>query len=389
MITAEFELYRILCLNDGEVGEGEPYLWTLFFRIDKSVIQQREDDPFFLAGAPQFHSGKGSHGNLGAAGMTPPDARAIAPDVGRFVVTDLTTLDLENPIDHMAIPAPGIIGVVAVLMEENGVSDHGAEAGHAAFDAFARVRISEFISTLNLLNVKIAADAITAADPSKSPADALVEALGQMVSDFATTLREEAAAVLKSAITDDQNVLENLGSLFDPDSLIDVKVLLATTSDLARHGNKVELESTFREDLSGPAGGGGLHLGARRYRIYGRMTGTAHTVPVVSGTVPEGDHVRISCVRKAHSKDLNVWFISQVGGMDHGKPWLLAKGKVIQLIQEGSKTFFVRAPDGTETPVIVAFLADGRPYLTTPATNFAEDNLSALPPCPTAVDVDA
>ncbi len=379
MITAELELYRIECVNDGELGEGEPYLWTVFFRIDKSVIQQRTDDPFFLAGTPEFHTGQGSHGNLGAAPMTPPDARAIKPSVGRFVVTDLTSLDLTNPLDQMAIPAPGIIGVVAVLLEENAVSDHGAQAGHAAFNAFAQGQISDFISTLNLLNVKIAADQIVAADPSKAPADALVEALGQMVSDFATTLRDRATSVLEGAIVDDQNLFENIATGIDPDGLIDVKVVLVTTSDLARHHDKVEFQRTFREDVSS---------NARKYRIYGRMTGTPHTVPVVAGTTPEGDHVEISCVRKAHSKDLHVWFISQVGGMDQGKPWLLGKGKVIELIEAGTKTFFVRAPDGTETPVIVGLLDDGRPYLTTPANNFTKDNLSELPWCPNAVEVD-
>ncbi len=387
MLHAQFELYRIKCNNDGEAGEGEPYLWTAFFKLDRTVITQRADAPFRLAGTPEFHFGTGSHGNLGTEGMTYPDVRAIKPHVGRFV-TDLTTLDLTNPITGDAIPAPGVIGVIAVLMEENGVSDHGAEAAHQAFNQFAREQVTTFIADLDLLQVKLAADALMASDPTLSSSDALIKALSDMVSAFATTLRDQAAGVLIGAIADDQNIFENLAAHFDPDGVIDVQVMLGTTDDLARNANKFEFQREFLEYAWSVQGGGGWDPGPKRYQMYGRMTGTPVTVPVVAGTVPAGSHVEISCTRKAYSRDHHVWFITQVGGIDHGSPWLLGKGKVVQLIEAGTKSFFVRAPDGHETPVIVSHLDDGRPYLTTPATNFTEDNLSALPWCPNAVVVE-
>lgn len=385
MLDVVFELYRIECLNDGEVGEGEPYLWTAFFKLDKTVVTQ---DGFKLVGTPLFKFGTGSHGNIGEEGMTWPDVRAIKPSVGRWVTT-LTDLGLVNPAGGAPIDAPGVIAAIAVLMEENGVSDHAAGAAHAALNKFIKQKVTEFVAGLDLFALKVAADQLRAADPSLTEAASLLAALAATVAAFTETLEADAKAVLRGAIVDDQDFFENLAAHFDPDALIDVQVMYATTADLAANDNEFSFDRLLTDAGVEVQGGGGFDPGPARYRIRGRMTGAVKTEPVVENVVPASERIRISCVRKTYSSTWNTLFITQVGGVDQGTPWVLSRGKAIELIQSGERSFFVRAPDGSETPVIVATHENsGRLYLTTPATNFTEDNLSGLPTCPFAVPVE-
>ena len=108
----------------GQVGgivvqeRAQPYIWTVFFKIDDA---DRTGQPVAtVVGTP------GSHGNLGVDSVRAPSSIAVPARVGRWE----TTLR-ELP------PAPGtvnalvgaVVGVVAVLMEEDNVTDDGAEAG--------------------------------------------------------------------------------------------------------------------------------------------------------------------------------------------------------------------------------------------------------------------
>ena len=58
-------LWRLRCVQPDE-GEDEPYLWTFFFKLDGSMVQQVQPDAFQLVGSVQITAGHGAHRNLSA-----------------------------------------------------------------------------------------------------------------------------------------------------------------------------------------------------------------------------------------------------------------------------------------------------------------------------------
>ena len=54
-LNIEFKLERIHCHDEGDgIGNAEPYLWTVFFKIDGDTLAVNSDGPAapFLQGAP-------------------------------------------------------------------------------------------------------------------------------------------------------------------------------------------------------------------------------------------------------------------------------------------------------------------------------------------------
>lgn len=82
-------------------------------------------------------------------------------------------------------------------------------------------------------------------------------------------------------------------------------------------------------------------------------------------------------------------FIAHLGGrFPDGSPWLLTKGKVMDLLGAATHTFFVRGDSGVEADVIIQPdpLNPLFPSVTTTADNDPSNNLTRLPQCPLAID---
>lgn len=126
------ELDRIHCHDEGDGwGDAEPYLWTVFFKVDGSTVTVSES--LTLDGNATIHTTPGSHGNLGTTDVDEGDNVTIPANIGHWD-TMLSPIGVTPPLDALIDDVGGVVGVVAVLMEEDNVSDDGAEAGHQALN---------------------------------------------------------------------------------------------------------------------------------------------------------------------------------------------------------------------------------------------------------------
>jgi hypothetical protein len=94
---------------------------------------------------------------------------------------------------------------------------------------------------------------------------------------------------------------------------------------------------------------------------------------------PDGDDVRVTCVRKSASTGRR---ILSLGGIENGVPWTLTLAQAISRIEEDGQRFFVEQPIGDRADIIVATTSRGRRFLKTVADGDAPNNLLALSECP-------
>lgn len=159
---------------------AHPYLWTVFFKIDDA---NASGDPVATVVGTS-----GSHGNLGINGVVAPDVIRIPQSIGLWEI-GLNRLPNRQGTANGLVGA--IIGVVAVLMEEDNVSDEGAEAGR-------RELTNQVQDVLNGVAANLAS-AIT------FDADA-----------FAAMIRSK----VEDAIEAQQNILEDIWSWVNKDDFI-------------------------------------------------------------------------------------------------------------------------------------------------------------------------
>ena len=125
-IQARISLDRLHCADDGDgPGDAEPYLWTIFFKIDGDTVEVGPDG--ILRGRCRTFPTPGSHGNLGTRDVDSGEDVTIPAAIGEFV-GDVKPIPVPQSLGGGNVA--GHVGVVAVLMEEDFVSDNGAEAGH-------------------------------------------------------------------------------------------------------------------------------------------------------------------------------------------------------------------------------------------------------------------
>lgn len=205
VIKVNLDLDRIHCFDEGDGwGSAEPYLWTVFFKIDGDSVQLT--DGLALSGTPTVQGTPGSHGNLGDTDVDAGDDVAVPAAIGEWE-TFLKPIPVPASLSGLVQDLGGVVGVVAILMEEDNVSDDGAEAGHRALDAAVRGALQQIIDTRSLTNQ----------DVSDSEIQGFTDAI---------------EARVKDAIVNQQNVFENLWSWLNPDDTIGVKVFVFKHDDL-------------------------------------------------------------------------------------------------------------------------------------------------------------
>ena len=150
----------------------------------------------------------GSHGNLGDRDVDAGDTVVVPRRIGEFRTT-LLPIPHSDQEAHPGKDAPGGLGVVLVLMEENLVSDAGARAGYAALVEFVR----------NVINNDII--------PKLYLGDQEVE--DKEINDRV----DEAIGTIEDAIKHVQGAGENFWSWVDKDRTIGFRVLRVTQDALA------------------------------------------------------------------------------------------------------------------------------------------------------------
>ena len=209
VLKIDFDLDRIVCHDEGDGwGNAEPYLWTVFFKIDGDTISVTEG--LTLAGNATVQTTPGSHGNLNDSSVDAGDTVQIPAAIGRWD-TNLKPIPVPEAFQAFAEDVGGVVGVVCVLMEEDNVSDDGAEAGHQALNGAVASALDQIVAGLSFTNQEVTDGDIAA-------------------------LTGGISSVVSSAIQSQQNFFENLWSAINPDDKIGHKIFFFTHDDLAAGG---------------------------------------------------------------------------------------------------------------------------------------------------------
>lgn len=215
------KLNELICHKEFDTGDAEPYLWTIFFKIDGNTVKQND---VMLSGQAQFHFGFGSHGNLLNTDVSNGEIVPIPYNVGEWSTT-LTPIIID--FFGQTFEIPGVVGVLVVLMEEDNVSDSGAEAGHIALNNKVRDEINQFISNLSLIELA----------GNNDPIDALNDKVQELIAN----IKKDISGIVKTAIKSNQSFLENFWSFWDRDDKIGDIVWNFNANEIKANNNTIVL----------------------------------------------------------------------------------------------------------------------------------------------------
>ncbi|MDO8359386.1 MAG: hypothetical protein Q7T08_05025, partial [Devosia sp.] len=211
-LNVEFKLERIHCYDEGDgPGNAEPYLWTVFFKVDGDTLVVNTDGPAppFLQGPPTVVGTPGNHGNLGTTDVDEDDDVAVPAIIGEWH-TVMKPIALTTPILGLS-EVSGLIGCIVVLMEEDNTPDGAIVHGHEALDRAVRDKLAAFLGTLS----------ISKTEPTEEDIAALSDQIGSAVKD---------------AIGDNVNIFEWLAGFGNQDDQIGSAVFKFSHSQLEGTG---------------------------------------------------------------------------------------------------------------------------------------------------------
>src|SRR5262245_11892031 len=219
-LRVSLRLDHIHCFDEGDGwGDAEPYLWTVFFKVDGSSVHIT--DSLTLAGEGVIETTPGSHGNLNNTDVDAGDNVPVPEAIGTFD-TLLSPIRVPPPFNTQQADVGGVVGCVCVLMEEDNVSDAGAEAGHHALNDAVRDAVNQIISTMSISHQEVT-------DADIQP---FIDGIKSRVED---------------AIKNQQSFFENIWSWLNSDDTIGTKVFLFRHDDLASQGT-IQFSERFKNE---------------------------------------------------------------------------------------------------------------------------------------------
>jgi hypothetical protein len=220
LLRVWLKLNRIHCFDEGDGwGSAEPYLWTVFFKIDGETVALTES--LTLSGTATVVGTLGSHGNLGDNDVDAGDNITIPGVIGEWSPF-LSPIRVPDSFRPFINDLPGVVGVVCLLMEEDNVTDAGAEAGHAALNTAVASALENAIATRTFANPNITQDEM----------EAYMKAVRDAVYD---------------AVKNQQSFFENLWSWLNEDDTIGLRVFFWTHDDLAG-GDTIDFSQRWKDD---------------------------------------------------------------------------------------------------------------------------------------------
>lgn len=221
LISSTFNLDRLVCHDEADGwGNAEPYLWTVFFKIDGTTC--RLGDSLFLEGTATIYTTPGSHGNLGNTNVDAGDTVPIPASIGHLEMS-LTPIPVPDSLSAIGVTnAPAIAGCIAILMEEDNVTDAGANAGHQALNTAVQNALNNVIPTLGVLH-----QSITEAE----------------INRITTQIQSQ----ITDAIRNQQNWLENIWSWINSDDTIGTVVWIYSSKQLIEQ-NPINLNRRWTND---------------------------------------------------------------------------------------------------------------------------------------------
>lgn len=211
-LKIDLKLDRIHCFDEGDgPGNAEPYLWTVFWKVDGETIVVNTDGPAppFVQGFPIVVGTPGNHGNLGTTDVDEGDDVAIPAIIGEYHTT-MRPIPLTTPFGPVT-EVGGMLGCVVVLMEEDFTNSDAIQRGHEALDSSVRDRLAELVGSLS----------ITKPEPTDEDIAAVSDQIGEAV---------------KSAIGDGVSVLSWIASWGNMDDQIGSAVFRFSHKQLEESG---------------------------------------------------------------------------------------------------------------------------------------------------------
>jgi hypothetical protein len=333
------KLESIHCFDEGDgPGSAEPYLWTVFFKIDGDTTRVVGG---VLQGSATVIETPGERNNLGASSVNGGDDVSIPDALGLF-----ETMLVPIPVfDNATSTTPssnisGVIGCAIILLEQDSTPAQAIADGHAALTAAMQTQLDELIGTLNAFHPS----------PTDEQIAAMVTAVGDAVND---------------AISNGVGVWDWLTAFGNMDDKIGTKAVYVSQSDICK----------------------ALLRGIPIYEDWPNeghwdISGSIHINQVI-------DNIAITCVDKP-SGNVEAHHIETVGGTFNGQNWRMKTAEVMDRIASGT-TFVVNGADGSQSRVEVRkhFTSAANPtgrYLATVADDSKEDNLLSLQPSCLQID---
>jgi hypothetical protein len=264
-------LRNIHCSEEGDgPGSAEPYLWTVFFKVDGDTASVQDGA---LQGTATVVGTPGNHGDLGIFGrdVDPGENVPIPASLGQF-----TSFVKPIPADG-GIELPGVIGYIAILLEQDRTPGHAVATGHATLNQAVQDELNALIPTLRFADL--------------GNLDPILEGVRQRV-------EERVRAAIRNALS----TVEGISSFLNRDDTIgtDIRVIFAQDEEIGTDAldlgaGPIALEKRFQNHgdwtLSGQ-----VRVTVSRHvflRIIGRPgAGPAGPIVVGSGPLP-GVSVRL------------------------------------------------------------------------------------------------
>ncbi|MBO9700608.1 MAG: hypothetical protein J7604_10395 [Sporocytophaga sp.] len=220
-LKVKFHFDRLHCHDEADGwGNAEPYMWTVFFKIDGTTC--RLNDSLMLEGTATIFTTHGSHGNLGDSDVDAGDTVPIPSAIG-FKEMTLTPIPVPDIVKKLGTDdVPAVAGCIVVLMEEDNVSDDGAEAGHHALNAGVQQALNSLIPTLGFTKQDISDDDIK-------------------------DLTGKIQSKIENAIKNQQNFFENFWSWINADDTIGTAVFKFSGDQLLEQ-NPASLHKRWTND---------------------------------------------------------------------------------------------------------------------------------------------
>src|SRR5262245_38275832 len=136
-------------------GPFSVVVWPVLVKIDGNTAHVTAQTT--LAGSATV-TGTTGVGSLGI--LRPNRSIAIPPAIGQFS-TKIRPIPVDLSLQNLAGPnVPGIVGLVAVVIDRRGLEDDALIAGHAALNDAVGAAVNRLIPTFNFAHQQITSDDI-------------------------------------------------------------------------------------------------------------------------------------------------------------------------------------------------------------------------------------
>jgi hypothetical protein len=220
-LDVKLKLNNLHCNDEGDgIGSAEPYLWTVFFKIDGETTQVNPS--LALQGTATVVTTPGNHNDLPNHDVDPGENVPIPAALGEFA-TRLKPIPLQVPIGNMK-EVGGVMGVITVLMEEDSTPNSAIAKGHDALNKAVKDSLNALIPTLKFGH--------------EQPTEAEIEAMKKKIGDTVT-----------NAVESGVDIWDWLSGLGDMDDKIGSEVFRFSHEQLEKQGvSGIGIQQRFQHE---------------------------------------------------------------------------------------------------------------------------------------------